>query len=76
MRALAAWLETAGITKGPVFRRLWLPRKTQPDESPPPPRMGSQAITPWAVAAIVKAAPQRRALGRGTLAATASSEAR
>ena len=55
VRALAAWLETAGITKGPVFRRIWLPKKGRPDQPPPLPRMGSQAITPWAVAAIVTA---------------------
>ncbi len=54
------------VPSPPGWRRLELPkarcsgasgsrRKAQPDESPPLPRMGSQAITPWAVAAIVKA---------------------
>ena len=55
VRALAAWLETAEIAKGPVFRRIWLPKLTPPGEPPPLPRMGSQPITPWTVAAIVKA---------------------
>ena len=61
VRALAAWQSAAGITAGPVFRRIWLPRKARPGEPPagppvpPLPRIGSQPITPWAVAAIVKA---------------------
>jgi site-specific recombinase XerC len=60
VRALAAWQAAAGITAGPVFRRIWLPRKAPPGEPPagspvpPLPRIGSQPITPWAVAAIVK----------------------
>ena len=55
VRALASWQESAGIATGPVFRRIWLPKKTQPGEPPPLPRLGSQPITPWAVAEIVKA---------------------
>ncbi len=55
VRALAAWQAAAGITAGPVFRRLWLPRQVPPDQPPPLPRIGRQAITPWAVAAIVQA---------------------
>jgi integrase len=89
VRALTAWLEAAGITSGPAFRRIWLPKKfrpgggrqgsvseaggsptggeppplppqavqrpTPPQPSPAPPRLGSQPITPWAVAQIVKA---------------------
>jgi len=54
VRALAAWLEAGSITAGPVFRRIWLPRKARAGEPPPLPRLGSQPITPWAVAAIVK----------------------
>lgn len=54
VRALTTWLEAAGITAGPVFRRIWLPKKARPGEPPPLPRLGSQPITPWAVAAIVK----------------------
>jgi integrase len=62
VRALAAWLEAAGITAGPVFRRIWLPKQPRPTGGEPPaappapplPRLGAQPITPWAVAAIVK----------------------
>jgi hypothetical protein len=60
VRVLAAWQAAADITAGPVFRRIWLPRKARPGEppagppAPPLPRIGSQPITPWAVAAIVK----------------------
>lgn len=55
VRALTAWLEVAGITAGPVFRRIWLPKLTQPGEPPALPQIGTQPITPWTVAAIVKA---------------------
>lgn len=71
VRALTAWLEAARIESGPVFRRIWLPKKPRPggsrqgsvsqagvsptgEEPPPLPRFGSQPITPWTVAAIVK----------------------
>ena len=54
VRALTAWLEASSITAGPVFRRIWLPKKAAPGEPPPLPRIGAQPITPWAVAAIVK----------------------
>jgi integrase len=54
VRALAAWQDAAGIAAGPIFRRIWLPRQAQPGELPPLPRIGSLAITPWTVAAIVK----------------------
>lgn len=55
VRALAAWQDAAGITSGPVFRRIWLPKKPRPGEPPPLPRLGTLAITPWAVAEIIKA---------------------
>ena len=54
VRALAAWQDAASITSGPVFRRIWLPRQARAGEPPPLPRIGSLALTPWAVAAIVK----------------------
>jgi integrase len=83
VRALTAWLEAAGITSGPVFRRIWLPKKTlsrsgrQDSERPerqtggqPPlgatprlPQIGSQPITPWAVAEIVKSRAQQAGFG-------------
>ena len=61
VRALAAWQAAAGIASGPVFRRIWLAKKARPGEPPagppvpPLPRLGTTAITPWAVAEIVKA---------------------
>ena len=50
---LAAWQSAARLTAGPVFR-IRLPWQARPEEPPPLPRIGGQAITPWAVAAIVK----------------------
>jgi integrase len=55
VRAITDWLEAAGIVSGPVFRRVWLPKQTQPGEPPPLPQVGAFAITPWAVSEIVKA---------------------
>lgn len=55
VRALSAWLDAARITAGPAFRRIWLPKKAKPGEPPPLPRLGTQPITPWTVAEIVKA---------------------
>jgi integrase len=54
VRALTAWLEEAGIASGPVFRRIWWPGRARAGGPPPRPRIGSQPITPWTVAAIVK----------------------
>ncbi len=64
MRALRRWQDAAGITDGPVFRRLWLPRRPkggQPDEPPALPKIGKDAITPQSVAQIV----QTRAVAAG-----------
>lgn len=61
VRALAAWLDAAGIASGPVFRRIWLPKRARLGAPPPLPRIGTLPITPWTVAAIVKA----RAVGAG-----------
>jgi integrase len=55
VRALARWQQEAAITSGPVFRRIWRPRKAVPGEPPPRPRIGTLAITPWTVAAVVQA---------------------
>ncbi len=55
VRALTAWLEAAGISTGPVFRRIWLPKLTRSGEPPALPRIGTQPITSWTVAAIVQA---------------------
>jgi integrase len=57
VRALAHWRAAAGITAGPVFRRIW----TVPRPKDPPPGwtpthvVGWQAIDPGTVARIVKA---------------------
>ena len=59
IHALEAWLQAAGLTEGPVFRRIWLPPRPKqgaPPGSPPPlPRIGTTAITPQTVAQVVQA---------------------
>jgi len=57
VRALRRWQEAAGITEGPVFRRIWLPpTRRQGGTAPLPcPVVGSAAIDPGTVARIVKA---------------------
>jgi len=60
VRALARWREVAGITSGPVFRRIWLPKHSKAElvsggEPPPPPRIGIDAISPFAIASMVQA---------------------
>jgi hypothetical protein len=46
-------VQAAGLTEGPVFRRIWLPprpKKGAPPSSPPAlPRIGKNAITPQTV---------------------------
>jgi integrase len=68
VRALARWRDVAGITAGPVFRRIWLPKKPKtgspaeeaPGGAPPggqppaPPRIGIDAISPFAIASMVQ----------------------
>src|SRR5208337_2599301 len=71
VHALEAWLQAAGLTDGPVFRRIWLPprpkRGVPPGAppaglpAPPLPRIGTNAITPQTVAQIV----QGRAVAAG-----------
>jgi len=55
VRALALWQEAAGISEGPVFRRIWLPPCPGSGDPPPLPRIGSAAITPQTVAQIIQA---------------------
>ncbi len=59
VHALEAWLQAAGLTVGPVFRRIWLPprsKKGAPLGAPPPlPRIGAAAITAQTVAQVVQA---------------------
>ena len=67
VHALEAWVQAAGLTAGPVFRRIWLPPRPKqgapPDAPPPLPRIGTTAITPQTVAQIVQA--RARAAGFG-----------
>lgn len=75
VHALALWQQAAGITEGPVFRRIWPPRPGQaaaPEARPPLPRIGADAITSQTVALIVQsravaAGFQRRDLGGHSL---------
>jgi hypothetical protein len=49
VRALELRQQAAGLTEGPVFRRIWLPpaqKAAAPAGSTPLPRIGSDAITP------------------------------
>ena len=65
VHALEAWLQAAGLTDGPVFRRIWLPPRPKANAAsdeppaevpvPPLPRIGTTAITPQTVAQIVQA---------------------
>ena len=59
VRALARWREVAGIAAGPVFRRIWLAKQVKTNEplagaAPPPPRIGIDAISPFAIASMVQ----------------------
>ena len=65
VRALARWREAAGITAGPVFRRIWLEKQGKagepsggapPGRQPPAlPRIGIDALSTRALADMVKA---------------------
>ena len=55
VRALARWLDTAAITVGPVFRRIWVPPQAAPDSPPPLPAIGTEPLTPRSIARIVQA---------------------
>jgi integrase len=60
VRALARWREAAGITTGPVFRRIWLTKQVKAGEAPdgmvpPLPRIGHDAMSTRAIADMVQA---------------------
>jgi integrase len=60
VRALARWREAAGITAGPVFRRIWLTKQVKAGEppggmAPPLPRIGHDAMSTRAIADMVQA---------------------
>ena len=67
VHALEAWQQAAGLTEGPIFRRIWLPLRPRPTatcEPPPLPRIGTQAISPQTVAQIVQARAMAAGFGR------------
>jgi integrase len=53
VRALRRWQDAAGLTDGPLFRRIWLPPPR--GGIPRPPTVGTAAIDPRTVARIVQA---------------------
>jgi len=60
VRALARWREAAGITSGPVFRRIWLAKQVKAGVgadgmAPPLPRIGHDAMSTRAIADMVQA---------------------
>jgi site-specific recombinase XerD len=63
VRAYEAWLRKAQLkeTKGPVFRRVWLPPVSEPGDPPLAPSMGSEALSDRSVARII----QKRCLDAG-----------
>ena len=82
VHALEAWQQAAGLTEGPVFRRIWLPARgglpPRPKASttgeppalpatPAPARIGTQAISPQTVAQIVQARAMAAGFGRRDL---------
>ena len=71
VHALAAWLQAAGITAGPVFRRIWLPPRPKqgapPGAAPSPAPDRRPAITPQTVAQVVQARAVAAGFGRREL---------
>jgi integrase len=70
VHALEAWQQTAGLTEGPVFRRIWLPprpKSSAAGELPPLSRIGTQAISPQTVAQIVQTRAMAAGFGRRDL---------
>ena len=55
VRALRRWLDAAGLTEGPVFRRIWLPPRGRDGSQAPLPRLGTEAIDPRTVARVLQA---------------------
>ena len=68
VRAISDWLAAARIGDGPVFRRIWLPRMAGEEAAPPLPRIGKEAITPRAVAAMIQSRAVAAGFGRCDLA--------
>ncbi len=56
VRALRRWQDAAGITDGPVFRRIWVPPRRKAEEATLPALVvGTQAIDSGTVARIIQA---------------------
>ena len=67
VRALERWLAAAGITEGPVFRRIWRAKRTAAGEPPPLPRLGTVALTAQSVALVVQTRAVAAGVGRREL---------
>jgi integrase len=70
VHALEAWQLAAGLSEGPVFRRIWLPPRPKPSTTggpPPLPQIGTRAISPQTVAQIVQARAMAAGFGRRDL---------
>lgn len=67
VQALERWKAAAGLSAGPVFRRIWLRKRTSGAEPPPLPRIGRDAITPQTVAQIVQLRAMAAGFGRRDL---------
>ena len=70
VHALAMWQHAAGLRRGAVFRRIWLPPRIAAagtGEPPPLPRIGEDAITPQTVAQIVQVRAMAAGFGRRDL---------
>ncbi len=55
VRAVQRWLEAAGISRGPIFRRIWLHQLKDEAGPPPLPRLGHAALSTQAIANIIQA---------------------
>ncbi len=67
VRALERWLAVAGITEGPVFRRIWLTKRASAGQPPLLPRLGTEPLTAQSVALIVQARAVAAGFGRREL---------
>ena len=67
VRALERWLAAAGITDGPVFRRIWRAKQAVAGKPPPLPRLGAEALTAQSVALVVQARAVAAGFGRREL---------
>jgi integrase len=59
VRALRQWQLAAGITDGPLFRRIWAPPRGRTGRNTPLPRVGYAAIDAGTIARVVQARAAR-----------------